>query len=362
MENVKGSWVYSARNINFNGRTLKAELKKTDREWVYHKIKVNPKLFYENINGQFVGKPLDQMPIMPVSKNELKVIFSNLEFGHHGKQLGHISNVKIVKFRQIDQLIKDAQGMGLIFPMNYDAIRLVSKNRSLLKKNTGAKICCVKDYNSVKICKDKLKFIDFMHANEFSEYIPKVYQTMVNGVVTKYKLSEEEKKKPYIFKFADSYAGKGYYVEHSIKNMDRSLLKNNPKKDYFVQEYIQGDEYCAHLFVVDGEIKAWLYYHQLDKSNPFSILKGGMSDYETVKDSEFIKANNEVFGKIIKALDFTGFCNFDYRIRDEQIYIFEINPRYGASFVRNHPDFAVMLEVVRNYYSNQNICYRIGLN
>jgi carbamoylphosphate synthase large subunit len=75
-----------------------------------------------------------------------------------------------------------------------------------------------------------------------------------------------------------------------------------------------------------------------------------MSNYETVKDAEFINNNNAVFNKIIKALNFTGFCNFDYRIRNGQIYIFEINPRYGASFVRNHPDFAIMLEDVRGYF------------
>jgi carbamoylphosphate synthase large subunit len=362
MNTIKGSWINSARNVSYNKNILKAELAKPGGEWVYQELEINDSnrhLSYDNINGSFAvrGVTTEQQakPIINPSLNQSKILFSETQFSNHNKQLINIHpNTEVIKFKTAKQVIADAKGKDLIIPMSFKAVKLICDNRAQFNKEFAGKICCVKDYKTIEICKDKLKFTKFMYKHGFEQYIPQIYQTMVNKELKTFSLkSSKDLEKSYIFKYTSGYGGEGYFVEHSIPNMLSKIKKLKPKKDYYIQEYIQGDEYCAHLFVVDGKIISWIYYHQLDKADPFHILKGALVKYEVITDHEFIKHGNSIFSSILAALNFTGFCNFDYRIRDNKIYIFEINPRYGSSMIRHHVNFGKMLNVAREVYSKK---------
>jgi hypothetical protein len=52
-QDCKGSWYHSARNIRYNGNTLKCELRSIDGKWIPNELRFFNQYEYANINGRF---------------------------------------------------------------------------------------------------------------------------------------------------------------------------------------------------------------------------------------------------------------------------------------------------------------------
>jgi carbamoylphosphate synthase large subunit len=90
------------------------------------------------------------------------------------------------------------------------------------------------------------------------------------------------------------------------------------------------DEYVAHFVAKNGEILYETYYSfKLQQSTSIRIA-------ETTQRSSRIELSNDhskTFQSILKKIRYSGPINIDFKIQEEQIKIFEMNPRLGGSLM-----------------------------
>lgn len=162
----------------------------------------------------------------------------------------------------------------------------------------------------LEILNDKLKFHHFMTNNHLEEYCPKLYNkdSEFEIAIVKKRIGE---------------FGEGYYVVQQ----NNEILHSN---DCLVEEYIKDNkEYVTHVLAKDGQIVTLITYeYTMYKSNYIkSALIRELKTHHVLLEEE----NINIFSKIIKLLNYSGFCCFNYKIINNIIKIFEINPRIGGS-------------------------------
>ena len=117
-------------------------------------------------------------------------------------------------------------------------------------------------------------------------------------------------------------------------------------KNHIIQKYIEHKEYyVGHFLVLNGIILNKIYFYSNNK-NENGILKGAIQNYQ-IKNN--IKGDN-IFNKIFKKLDFSGFACADFIINNNNILIFEINPRIGGSLIHDKEYFIKFLNKLYNLY------------
>lgn len=122
-----------------------------------------------------------------------------------------------------------------------------------------------------------------------------------------------------------------------------------------IQEYIYGSEEFDAIFVLDkGEITlAFAYLTEFDKDEYIKFHEDAkLVSYKKVQVSKKIK---KIIEEIMQPTSFTGACCFDFKIKDDKIRIFEINPRLDGSLTSpwNKDDLAeVIRHLIRNSEKN----------
>lgn len=122
-----------------------------------------------------------------------------------------------------------------------------------------------------------------------------------------------------------------------------------------IQEYIYGPEEFDAIFVLDkGEITlAFAYLTEFDKDEYIKFHGDAKRvSYKKVQVSEKIK---KIIEEIMQPTHFTGACCFDFKMKDDEIRIFEINPRLDGSLTSpwNKDDLAeVIRHLIRNNEKN----------
>jgi carbamoylphosphate synthase large subunit len=166
---------------------------------------------------------------------------------------------------------------------------------------------------TIELLNNKLDFTKYMVEN-FKEYIPDVYY--LNDVLMK------DIEYPVISKPIYSTNGhnmKIYYDEKNFLQCGKKII---------IQKFIEDEfEYGAYLLCISGKI----INHKIIrfKYKKFHIKNSNFPvNYENI---EFIDI--ELFGKIIEKLNYTGgMCvDFKFNTSTNNIYIFEMNPRFGGS-------------------------------
>lgn len=69
----KGSWIFSARNIIYNGDVLKCELRSCNGSWIKNILRFNPNYEYSNNNGRFnyIENVIPNNTILTTQKNKI---------------------------------------------------------------------------------------------------------------------------------------------------------------------------------------------------------------------------------------------------------------------------------------------------
>jgi len=133
-------------------------------------------------------------------------------------------------------------------------------------------------------------------------------------------------------------------VLESNNNLELDVIHN--LDNYIIQKYIyEQEEYAGHFYIKDGEIKFSVYFRS--KNTGYYITKGAIENYEVIENKSF----DEEFGKIFSKLNYKGVActNFkinniknnnmlaciDFKVINNNIIIFEINPRLGGSILNN---------------------------
>jgi predicted ATP-grasp superfamily ATP-dependent carboligase len=107
------------------------------------------------------------------------------------------------------------------------------------------------------------------------------------------------------------------------KRPSRALLAAAPALPFRVEAIRGRYEYVQHSAWIDGDPIVVVTGRQ-DMGDDLVIKRGSVT-YERCDDVDF--------GAIFRALKYTGFACVDFKIKDGQPKIFEINPRLGGSLV-----------------------------
>ena len=98
-------------------------------------------------------------------------------------------------------------------------------------------------------------------------------------------------------------------------------------ENYFIQEIIPGKkEYTTHILFMDNRIISDLtikYVYQ----NEIHLHGKDDSIYTKISSCPYLL----LFASILKGIKFEGICCIDYIVTNGHPFIFEINPRIGAS-------------------------------
>ena len=125
------------------------------------------------------------------------------------------------------------------------------------------------------------------------------------------------------------------HIDSKILFNDNDLKSVKLNEQCIIQKYIPAYvEYSGYFVVMNGDIKYAIYYEETSKTDTF-IIFGAHHIYKKVDLSVY----NTVFNKIFKQLGYNGPACADFRIDNDSVKIFEINPRFGGSIVKNNRDF-----------------------
>ena len=296
----------------------------------------------------------------------------------------NVPNVKIYitstdNLNELVTLLK-SKNIHILIPCRFGQMRFIIENHKQIKKNVKH-VICLRNYDTIDVFDNKIKFREFMINNEFQDLIPITYkinnysspQTSITHSLHSsnsqesneikdgpklYSLKNNKKKiiepikYPCIFKLAKTYSGMGSHIINNKKEL-LECEENHKTHQSFVQEYIYDKdklEYAAHMFIVNGNIKWGVVYKMIHPSKLF-IQRGKMDEYEKIDNFDF-----STFEKIFQVIKYTGFVCIDFKIIGDNgnIKIFEINPRLGGTLVNNIDDFNSLTKYVSEYYSQKN--------
>lgn len=179
------------------------------------------------------------------------------------------------------------------------------------KNELSNQIIPIPSLESFNICNNKLEFNNILKANGLSDLIPKT------GNDIKY---------PYMLKKETGEYGATTFI---INNADDEVKHSEMLNDglHFKQELIQGNkEYASHIVFKNGKIESHFrkcYTYDREQYVQGKMIYVSKAICEPKFDAEFTK--------VLKAINYEGLCCIDYKVKNNQPKIFEINPRFGGS-------------------------------
>jgi predicted ATP-grasp superfamily ATP-dependent carboligase len=175
------------------------------------------------------------------------------------------------------------------------------------------------DYNNTILFMNKKLFFEYTINNNLEEYIPKTNCKNENNY--------------YIVKELSNNGGKKIYFTNKFE----SVCLNT----YVVQEYIFTEyEYTIHLVCKEGKIVASITY-VFERKNKIRTFRENKNISKISIEDKYLK----IFEKFLIPCKYSGICNIDFIIVDNNIKIFEINPRLGGTLMlsQNRKDLVEIL-------------------
>ncbi len=215
--------------------------------------------------------------------------------------------------QEAEKIIEEAK-IDVVFVGTDVELPFFAEKRDYFQEKFNTKII-VSDANVIEISNDKFKTAQFLKNNGFP-YPDSVMASDKKGV----KEFKERNQFPFFAKPIDGARSMGL-----VKiNNDEDLIKvlNDPK-NLVIQEFL-GDgegEYTTGTLVVKGKCKAIVSLKRdLRDGNTFRTYR----DEQTNIYDSYIK-------QIAEKLRVEGPCNFQYRIKNGNPIVFEINGRYSGT-------------------------------
>jgi carbamoylphosphate synthase large subunit len=221
-------------------------------------------------------------------------------------------NIIICDFNDLVNLknIILTKNITYILPLSNTDNDLIKNN--IKKLNIDIKILYPTE-ETYKLLDNKNNFTEYMLKN-YIQYIPDVYY--LNNIKQKKDIEYPAISKPI-------YSTNGLNMKIILNNDDFLKLNDNNN----IQKYIENEyEYAAYLLCVDGIIVNWKIIRF--KYKKYNIKKNNFpKNYENIKNF-----NLEIFKNIAYDLNYSGGMCINFKINNsDDIYIFEINPRFGGS-------------------------------
>ena len=189
---------------------------------------------------------------------------------------------------------------------------------------------------------DKKKFADYAIENKLSQFIPCIYSKWCDRSADILVIV-----KPRIGAYSYGVSKKKLYE-----------VQDWEFDDHVVQEYIKDPiEYAGYFVAYNGNITHSFAYMGNHGNGEFIKYEGGVFDTtpktRVTLDDKIVK-ELELF---LKPTFFTGTCCFDFKIKDGNLKVFEINPRLGGSLTleENKTDLTDIIRKLINIYDDRNV-------
>lgn len=170
----------------------------------------------------------------------------------------------------------------------------------------------------VKIFSNKKLFSYYVESNNLTDYVPLTYknysETLSNSSL-------------FIIKPYCENNGQNIKIKNKISFDD---FNNN-----IIQEYITNvEEFVSHIVAINGSIKLCITYKYI--FNDSTHIKTYPLNTNNVIKVNIDKFYIDIMEKFLRNCSYNGVCNIDFVIDNKgNIKIFEINPRFGGSLIRN---------------------------
>jgi hypothetical protein len=260
----------------------------------------------------------NKMKFMESSKRGVHSSLSNLE----------LKKFYVVKQYQIQHknLIKNTTHKYINFTDNFNDIKHINPkiipitllHNNLYYNNSIFNLSTNKYYlYNIKMLNNKTLFAEFM-MNNFNKNIPLTYYfNYKNKTYINENFINSDKK---IKKANNSAGGKRIEI---IYNIDLNM------KDIIISKYHEHSIfYVGHYLVKNGKIIEQMYLSQ-NNNDPNYIHKGAVKKYTILEDNGYSEFN--IFNKIFEKINYTGFACSDFIMENNNVLVFEINPRMGGS-------------------------------
>ena len=250
-----------------------------------------------------------------------------------------VSEIKIILTVSNLRLFLDGDGKNY---KNYILPTLVEHIKEL--NDVGINTLFYAESHFLEMLEDKKKFADYVANFNLGRYVPTIYS----------KSSNRNSDQLVIIKPRLSCYSYGVYKKKLRE------LKDAEFDDNAVQEYIkERKEYAAYFVSFFGKVRIAFAYVG-DYGDKEYIKCEGCSYDETPKIRVDLMENRELINKIEKFLlpcVFTGTCCFDFKIKDGELKVFEINPRLGGSLKleSNRGDFVMIVKEMMHMYDERNV-------
>jgi len=227
------------------------------------------------------------------------------------------TNIVFCDFTDLENLkeIILEKNIKYIIPLSEIDYKLIKSHMKYLDDNLKILYPTEETFN---LLDDKNMFTEFMLSN-FTECIPDIYY--LNDVKIK-DITYPSISKP-------KYSINGANMIIIYDDSDFLKLENHNNIQKFIEyEY----EYGAYMLCIDGVIITQKIIRFKYQKNHIKIINFP-DNYENVEN-----LNTDIFKNIISKLNYSGGACINFKIDelDNQIYIFEINPRFGGSAFTNN--------------------------
>ena len=211
---------------------------------------------------------------------------------------------------------------------NYKIIPLL--NIDYFKYNNNINNIFKNNLDIIEIFNNKSRFAEYM-INNFIYNIPKVYYYNYDNI--EYINFDDNDKK--IIKPNCDNGGQNIEI----------IVDNKIKKNHVISKYIQHNRfYTGHFLIKNGIIihKVYFFSYTIDENY---IQRGAIQNYQIKYN-----INDDIFNKIFEKINYNGFINIDFIIENDNIIIFEINPRIGGSLINNNNIFSIFLDKIIEFF------------
>lgn len=244
----------------------------------------------------------------------------------------------VKKFPNISELKEYLLGEGknyknYIIPSTLNHIHELNANgiKSLFKVDSGW----------LKRLNNKKQFAEYAKEYNLLKYMPRIYS----------KLCDRSSDTLVVVKPCESSYSIGVHKNRLNQLTDKDFEKN------VIQEYIKDPkEYAGYFVAYKGIIKLSFAYVGNHGDGEFIKCDGGKHD-NTPKTriilEDKIVRELELF---LKPTNYTGTCCFDFKIKNGELKVFEINPRIGGSlnFPENKKDLTNVIRELMEIYDDRN--------
>jgi predicted ATP-grasp superfamily ATP-dependent carboligase len=195
----------------------------------------------------------------------------------------------------------------LVVPLTMKDLRYLSQHKELSSKNPIP----VPTLDAITICDDKFLFYTTLKQNGFEKNLPRIGTNLPYSYILKKKVAED--------------GDDCYIITDEKQERNYEQLISDP--EYFCQEIIAGkQEYATHILFKNGKIKSSINI-KYDFKEALPIK--GKNTYISRKICRCPYL--DLFTEMLNSIGFEGLCCFNYKVRDNRPYVFEVNPRFGGS-------------------------------